>query len=398
VVAAAPGEADLPRLRRLLLALLAGQTPADLPAPEDAAWPALDAMAALHRLRPLLHHRQRDNAAIPPALRAGWAEAYRASALSALILSGDLAATVGLLEQAGMAPLALKGAWLARHAYPHPALRPMRDLDLLLTPDTAIPAFRLLLDHGYRQDGAHHLTLEETVRLDKHMPPLLSPRGTVIELHQRLWEVDGRMDHAAPAAREAAIRARAIRTGPIGYLAPQDTLAHLIIHAVYDHRLDCGPLVLSDIAFLLAAVPVDWDGFWAEARAGGWQRGAHLVLALVRAHAPGVEIVFPADLPPCPADLAELAADLLLQELETRQSAGVAATFTAAGPAAFLRRILARRKGADDLHEVARDLSAEGGFAAWAGSRLLRTARDLARRDVRDQSRDLARLSRWLDA
>nr|WP_281384405.1 nucleotidyltransferase family protein [Novosphingobium flavum] len=365
---------------------------------DQEAWHGLDRMAALHRLQPLLHHHHRADPAIPDSLRAGWAEAYRASALASLVLAADLTATTALLEQAGMAPLALKGAWLAWHAYPHPALRPMRDLDLLLTPDTVIPAFELLQAHGYRQEGAQHLTLEETVRLDKHMPPLVSPRGTVIELHQRLWEVDGRMDHAAPAAREAAIRARAIRSGPLAYLAPQDTLAHLVIHAVYDHRLDCGPLVLSDIAFLLAAAPVDWDAFWAEARAGGWQRGAGLVLALVKVHAPDAQVTLPADLPPCPADLADLSTGLLLQELDTRQSAGVAATLTAAGPGAFLRRILARRKGADDVRDVTRDLSSEGGFAAWAGMRLVRTVRDLARREVRDQSRDLARLSRWLDA
>lgn len=394
----APGEEALPRLRHLLLDLIAGHSPAGLAGLDEAAWQALDRMAALHRLQPLLHHHHRADPAIPEVVRTHWAEVYRASALSALALSADLSATAGLLEQAGMAPLALKGAWLAWHAYPHPALRPMRDLDLLLTPDTVIPAFELLQANGYRQDGAHHLTLEETVRLDKHMPPLVSPRGITIELHQRLWEVDGRMDHAAPSAGEAAIRARAIRSGALAFLAPQDTLAHLIIHAVYDHRLDCGPLVLSDIAFLLAAAPVDWDAFWAEAHAGGWQRGAHLVLALVKAHAPSAAISLPADLPPCPADLADLSAGLLLQDLETRQSAGVAATLTAAGPAAFLRRILARRKGADDQDAVARDLSAEGGFAAWAGGRLVRTVRELARREVRDQSRDLARLSRWLDA
>lgn len=383
-------------LRVLLLALISARPPAILPPLEPAAWREIDRMAALHRLQPLLHNSHHANDAIPQPIRAGWQAAYRQSALAALILASELSATVELLERAGFAPLALKGAWLAWHAYPHPALRPMRDIDLLLSPETVIPAFNLLRASGYQLAGEQQLAPEDAVQLDKHMTPLLSPRGVVIELHQRLWEIDGRMDHAAPAADEQAIRSRSIRAGNTGFLCPQDTLAHLIIHAVYDHRLDCGPLVLSDIAFLLAHSRIDWDSFWAEADQGGWRRGAQLVLALVRDHAPELAIpgMNPAD---CPPGFAELAAGLLLQDLGTRQSAGVAATFAAAGPGAFLARILARRRGGE-RPAITRDLSAEGGFAAWAGARLLRTVRELARRDVREQSRRLARLSTWLDA
>jgi hypothetical protein len=35
-------------------------------------------------------------------------------------------------------------------------------------------------------------------------------------------------------------------------------LAHLIIHSVCDHWLDCSPLLLADIACLLHAEPVEW--------------------------------------------------------------------------------------------------------------------------------------------
>ena len=385
------------RLRSILLELLGGSPQpagvADLPA---SAWQELERMAGLHRLQPLLHHRHHANLAVPEDIRAGWHAAFRASAMASLVLAGELAATVRLLEGAGFAPLALKGAWLAWHAYPHPALRPMRDIDLLLSPETVIPAFDLLRANGFVSDAPQELTSEEIVRLDKHMPPLLSPRGVTIELHQRLWEIDGRMDHGAPVDVVPAIRARAIRIGQIGYLDPQDILAHLIIHAVYDHRLDCGPLVLSDIAFLLAAQAIDWGRFWHDARSGGWERGAQLVLSLVREYEPDLAISYPADLPPLPDEMAKIATDLLLQDLETRQSAGVVATLRAAGTKAFLLRILARRKDGDQ-HAVHRDLSSSHGFAAWAGSRLMRTVRELARRDVREQSRDLAGLSRWLD-
>ena len=401
--------ADLRVLRRLMLALIsAGDGPPDatLAGLSAADWQALDQMAWQHRLQPLLHARRglgSDRPArAPKSILDRWSAAYRTAGIRALKARAELAETTARLESAGFAPIALKGAWLAWHAYPNPALRPLRDLDLLLTPETVIPAFEHLVAQGYAPPENMEFTLEDAVRLDKHMPPLTSPRGITIELHQRLWEIDGRMDHAAPRADEPAIRARAIRIGQISYPHPADMLAHLVIHAVYDHRLDCGPLLLPDIAYLLAPKPsespIEWDPFWAQAEAQGWREGAALVLELVRAHDPAAPVEIPAGAAP-PPQVIDAAADLLLQNLFTRVSAGVVATMAARGPAAFWRRVTARRA---DPHETAapvtRDLSGDGGFAHWAMTRLRRTIGQLAQPDVRQQSRDLAALSKWLDA
>lgn len=381
---------------RVLLELFAGRAPPEAARITADGWDELDRVAALHRLQPLLHHFHRDSAAVPEAVQQRWREAFRQSALRALALQGDLADATTLLDGAGLSPIALKGAWLAWHAYPHPALRPMRDLDLLLTPETVIAGHRLLQDHGYVPLGTPEFAAEDAVRLDKHMPPLLSPRGTLIEIHHRLWEIDGRMDHAAPGANEAALRHRAVREGGIAFLAPADLLAHLIIHAVYDHRLDCGPLVLADIAFLLREAEIDWDKFWTAADEQGWRKGAHLVLALVKTHAPDVRLAFPPDLGPLPEEHLDLAGELLLQELDTRRSAGFAATLTVGGIGAMMTRVFARRSPKGDA-QVARNLDGEGGYARWARTRLVRTLGELSRATVRRQSRQLASLSRWLD-
>jgi hypothetical protein len=413
---AGPDLADLRVLRRLMLALIApGDGPPDVAIAglSAADWHALDDMAWQHRLQPLLHARRglgsdRANAGeprrtfVPHTILDRWSAAYRTAGIRALKARAELAETTARLEAAGFAPIALKGAWLAWHAYPNPALRPLRDLDLLLTPETVIPAFELLVSQGYTPPESQEFSLEDAVRLDKHMPPLTSPRGITIELHQRLWEIDGRMDHAAPRADETAIRARAIGIGGITYPHPADMLAHLVIHAVYDHRLDCGPLLLPDIASLLRvqqaqAATFDWAAFWVQAETQGWRGGAALVLELVRAHDPAVAIEVPVGAAPPPA-VIDAAADLLLQNLFTRVSAGVVATMAARGPAAFWRRVTARRTDSHDTTAVARDLSGEGGFAQWALTRLRRTVGQLAQSDVRQQSRDLAALSKWLDA
>lgn len=383
---------ELPALRRSLLALL-GQ--GIVPQLDGAGWQALDRLAALHRLQPLLHAERGHDLSIPNAIRDSWRSAHRLAAIQALAVQAGLAECHGLLEQEGYQPVALKGAWLARHAYPEPALRPMRDLDLWVPAQSILDANAALRGAGYTELEPPEMALADMVRLDKHMPPLLSPRGVVVELHHRLWEPHGRLDHASPKADEAAIRARAIVDGDgIRTLHPQDTLAHLIVHAVYSHRLDCGPLLLSDIAFLLRAAPVDWPKFWAEAAAGRWQSGARLVLELVQHWRPDAPIELAGE--PAPADLLEAAPDLLLQELDTRQSAQLAAATLKSGPARLVQRVLGRRTAAGEA-EVTRDMSHEGGALGWAMSRAWRSASQLARSDVRRQSRQLAALSKWLD-
>jgi hypothetical protein len=363
-----------------------------------ADWQELDRIAAMHRLQPLLHARHGSNPALPAAIAASWRAAHRHAAITALAQHADLVRTAGLLEAQGYTPIALKGAWLAHHAYPEAAQRPMRDLDLLVPREQVLGAFAALRGAGYAQLEAAEMSLEAIVRLDKHMPPLLSPGGTVIELHHRLWEPDGRLEHASPVVDEAGLRARS-NTGADGIrsLAPADLLSHLIVHAVYSHRLDCGPLLLPDIAFLLRAAPADWPQFWAAARAEGWRGGARLVLELVARAYPEAPLDFTPDSgePPPPA-LIEAAPDLLLQELARRASAGFAAATLKDGASALLARSLGRRSARGE-RAVTRDMAAAGGRAGWALSRSWRTLRDLAQRDTRRQSRQLAALSTWLD-
>jgi hypothetical protein len=389
---------DRPALRRVLLDLIGTAITPELVTLSTDDWSELDRMAALHRLQPLLHAQHRALASIPQSIADSWQAAHRFAALQALVQRAELIETCTLLERAGFAPIALKGAWLSAHAYGDAALRPMRDLDLLVPAETVLPAFEALLAAGYVMAGPSEMTLAETVRIDKHMPPLIAPCGTCIELHQRLWERDGRLDHASPAEDEAALRLRArVWDDGIRYLDPQDLLVHLIVHAVYSHRLDCGPLVLADIDLLLRAAPIDWPRFWAEGAAQGWRGGARLLLELTALYRPDAPIDFSADPgAPAPADLLAAAPDLLLQELDSRASAGLAAATLKAGPAKLAERIIGRRKVAGEA-AVTRDTSHEGGALGWAASRTLRSLRDLARGDVRAQSRHLAALSKWLD-
>ena len=389
---------DHSALRRILLALTGTRAWPDLAELSEADWHTLAQLAALQRLEPLLHAQHAGNAAVPSEVRAGWKAAHRSAALVAMHTRRELTECCALLEAHGHAPIALKGSWLAYHAYPEPAQRPMRDIDLLVPAAGVLEAFALLLAAGYRIGSPLELPLADHVKFEKHLPVLIAPRGTVTELHHRLWEPDGRLDHATPPQDEAPLRARAVvGADGIRVLAPQDTLAHLIIHAVYSHRLDCGPLLLPDIDFLLRAAPIDWPAFWAQAEREGWRSGARLVLDLVVAYRTDAQIDFGPDRgPPTPALLLAAAPDLLMQDLDTRQSAGVAAAVLKEGPGGLWQRLRGRR-GAHGERTVTRDMASAGGMLGWAGSRLRRSLSDLARADVRRQSRQLAALSKWLD-
>jgi len=391
---------DRPALRCLLLALASPDlaASADTERLVEADWLALDAIAAQHRLRPQLHALHAQNAAVPAPVRSLWHSDWRAAALAAMPVKADLLHTVGLLREGGIEPLVLKGGWLAWHAYAHPALRPMRDLDLLVPQPRILDAVDLLRAAGYTWEEEPDLPVTELIRFDKSLPGLIAPRGTAIELHLHAWHPSGRLDYPSPDPDDAGMFARAI-TGPDGlaYPSPGDMLAHLIIHAAYSHRLDCGPLLLADIAVLLGATPIDWPGFWARANREGWRGGARLVLDLVRRWRPSVPVDLAADPgPPTPAALIDAAADLMLPDMAQRESASFLATVMAGGPAAVWRRLTRRVRVATSESAVKREAVGERNFAVWALSRLLRTVKDASAGDVRRHSRDLARLSRWL--
>lgn len=389
---------DTSSLRRVLLDLVGTARFPDSSRLNAADWARLDHMAAQHRLQPLLHDQHRGNSAIPPAIASNWRAAHRTAAITAMAQAADLRIAVNALEAAGYAPIALKGAWLAHHAYPEAAQRPARDIDLLLDPASVLGAFELLQAQGFPLEYPPEMALADIQRLDKHMPPLRAPNGTTIELHQHLWEHDGRLDHASPAPRDAELRQRAMR-GKDGILYPagEDMLTHLIVHAAYSHRLDCGPLLLADLDFLLRRVSVDWSSFWAKSAREGWQRGARLVLELVAQYRSGTAIDFRADQGPAPLPaLLAAAPDLLLQDLDTRRSAGFVAATKINGLAALLARLTGKRSSKGGAAAV-RNMAEEGGFLGWASSRLVRTVAELARADVRRQSRSLSQISKWLN-
>lgn len=250
---------------------------ADLAALPSGRWNALNALARAHRLQPLLHARWQRCAALPEEIRRDWSDAYRASAIAALVQRRDQLALTAALADARIEAVALKGSWLAWHAYRAPAERPMRDIDLLVEERRAARAWEVALALGYRPLEPTRLPLAEWAARFKHLPAVVSPQGTVCELHVRLWDEDGR--HPPPLPDLVASAVPDPEEPLLRYLPSGALLAHLAVHAVVTHRFDAGPLLLIDIDRLVKTEQLDWEAIWRRAEEQGWDRALALVLA-----------------------------------------------------------------------------------------------------------------------
>lgn len=405
------------RVRHLLLDLLSAARPiaqASVDRLDAADWRLLLSLARQHRLEPMVHWRLRhDHAAlvVPDGVRARLADRHRAAGLWVLAMQRDLVLVRRRLDQAGIPHCFLKGAFLAWQAYPRPGLRPMRDLDLWVPRDRGLDAFALLEDAGMVRVAGHDGTPEAWLAHYRHLPALRSPQGVAVELHVALYD-GAASDTGIAAPGEAAWRRRIqvdLAGGATGFLAPTDLLLHLIVHAVYQHRLDTGPLLLTDLACLLARYPIDWPEFWRLADLGGHRRGCALALALAERYGAEGRVAWPAGM-----DGAERPAGPLLDALALL----TLRDFAARRDVHFQHELRSRRsvparaavllgKAFPGRRELALFHAGEAGLPWWiggylkkwrwlAGKRLPEYLGFLRRSDLAPQVDQLARLEQWL--
>lgn len=287
----------------LLLKLLSTQhrvSPEALATLNEADWVQLLATCRQHRLAPLLHWQltRHHHLAPPPAVRDVLADAFRQASLRSLMLQSALSQIHQALQAVGIPHVALKGVGLAWSAYPHPALRPMRDLDILIPQAQLIQAYNTLLQHGCKRIEGHAGSPEAAMALGKkHLPPLHMAKGKlVLELHARLSDAQHHPDRADIAADgDFWARCATLHVGgaDICIESPTDLLWHLIDHSVYEHQFDNGPLLLSDVAYLLGRHQIDWQLLWAQAAQAQKTRGCVLALRLVERHWGRQDIVWP---------------------------------------------------------------------------------------------------------
>ena len=250
-------------------------------------WQVLLDMAAMHRVEPLLYWRliKERQLSLPQVVAERLQGSYRQATFRSLQIQAELVALAKILARAKIDYMVLKGPYLAFTMYPTSALRPMRDIDILVPEEQIHQAYQLLFDAGYHHPKHYeHVDPRSFLELTKHYPGLVKNNGTVmIELHPRVLDPDlGRgKDPAQDSALWQGGEYLAIAGHNIPVMSATDLLLHLIIHGCHDHQFNNGPLLISDIAFLLQTRAIDWQRFWSLAEEYQVGRGCLLTLCMV---------------------------------------------------------------------------------------------------------------------
>jgi hypothetical protein len=259
------------------------------------AWARLAHRACFHGIAPLLYYRLQQidlTEVLPSAALQVWQRAYYATALTHRLFSQALQRVLRALQAGGTAVIVLKGAALAETVYPSPAVRPMRDVDLLVRAADLARVEDTLRALGYRlTEGPHpkawwraqhyHWTFRQPAA-----PPLDMP----LEVH---WHLDR---PSRPFAIEIeGLWQRAVPTTIAGVdtriLAPEDQLLHLCLHTcrhaggpLHEGRMNLRLLSFCDLAAVIQhdASTMDWAQLARRAQQWGVAPYVALPLQLAR--------------------------------------------------------------------------------------------------------------------
>jgi hypothetical protein len=243
-------------------------------------WAALFGLARTHHVDALLAYRLRSRGVegrLPDAARTAALDARRRGARSALLVQETLTRLTSALQARGVSVIVLKGAHLAHVVYPHPSLRWMLDVDLLVQQADLARAAVILRAHGCRQ-LAQSDDEGGSSAYPWHLPRFVQAHPPSVELHWRLAASD------LPPRNDLWQRAVPLRIGGVDTLGlcPEDLLLHLCVHASYAHRFAIGLRAICDIAETVRHFggTLAWAAFEERARRHHWHRGVYLMLRL----------------------------------------------------------------------------------------------------------------------
>lgn len=162
-----------------------------LAARPDLRWPELLRLAGRHHTLPLLSRQLHRHAGdrVPPEVRRELTNRSRRFAVRNLALARAGRRAMEALRSAGIEVRPFKGPSLAQRCYGDLALRPFRDVDLLVRRDTVRAAAGILAELEFRPPPGREPPDRTELTWGKELP-LLGPGGVVVELH---WALVPRM-------------------------------------------------------------------------------------------------------------------------------------------------------------------------------------------------------------
>jgi len=182
-------------------------------------------------------------------------DAYRRSWTANQLIRRDAQEAIGVLRDAGLEVLALKGMALIGSAYGGDiGARPMADIDLAVRPTRAKEAVRALVGAGFRPALADP---ERQLRT-RHSTAFLGPREVEVDLHSGMLWLAGLEEEMWRGSTEGEVAG-----APARILAPPDQLLQVCAHGAAWNPVH----------------PVRWaaDAFKTIERAGGGFDWARLI-------------------------------------------------------------------------------------------------------------------------
>ncbi|MFM2480633.1 nucleotidyltransferase family protein [Celerinatantimonas sp. YJH-8] len=404
------------QLQSLLLQLISPRTSItadEIAKINGAQWQSLLEMAQEHRILPLLYWRliTEHAFALPEAVSQKLHQSFRRSTFKSLRQQRQLLQLSQLFDEHQIPYMALKGSQLVG-LYPHRALRPMRDLDLLIPESHIMTAYQLLIAQGYHHPKGYQKDLASYLALQKHLPLLVDPSGQLpVELHIRVLEPSWFADQDFTDEADFWQRSQTITLSgqTIRVMSATDLLLHLIIHSCYDHYFNNGPLIFSDLFYLLQTETIDWSQFWQMAQQRNITQGCLLVLEMVRHYYEMPEIEIPTALLSIQTQIAKQAPSYALLTLQNYSERANQASLSLLhqqhslwGKINIIRQKLLPPRQLMGLKYPVDPHS----FKVWkyyfyhVGKLLLRIPQYLALRhqtELDHEAKDLARLKNWLN-
>lgn len=251
---------------RTILSWLIGQSHALPPAISQEFDAALLAEMRRHRLTPVIFE-QIKRQGLERTLDPQWLEFlqhdYYVSLQTALRQENDALQVLQALAAAGIEVFLLKGADLRLRLYDDPAVRPMVDLDLLVSPASlgAVREFLGILGYTLSLDSVNPRPgFRERYRVGLHFqaPP---PASLMVDLHWGLEAVAGyyRLPFTRLAEQAHTLDWEGL---PVKVLSPEHAFMHLCLHN-YDEG--DAALRLLDLGLTLTRLPINWQLFLTEA-------------------------------------------------------------------------------------------------------------------------------------
>ncbi len=255
---------------------------ADIPLPTPDGWHPVLALAAAEGLAPAVAFSlERQHVLdVPRPLAAHLAGRFRDALARHVVMSRDLAGLLRRFADERIPAIVLKGAFLAETVYPHPALRPLSDIDVLVRTEDRLRVDGALRDHGYRRgEDAHSWAFDVAYDSATFYD---GPGGARVDIHWRLlndpryaWD-----DRQAEAVWERAV---AVTLGgePALGLCPEDLVLSLAAHLAVHHGLS-GLVWYWDVALVLNRWSTSIDRETLVTRAGQWRVRRALFSVLLR--------------------------------------------------------------------------------------------------------------------